>query len=155
MTPLLNVPLWYYIIRNLFRSLWDTWTVHVPISQRGPRDLLHTGQSVHPVRCLAACYPTYLKCRITLHCLATSCDASELRWLWCSSLERLCPDSKVIIHFWSHFSTYYITRLKRLPCPSLGPMHLDNYKSKPCISVMHWLEIKPSHHIMHPHNLVW
>lgn len=67
--------------------------------------------------------------------------------LWISRGRRIpTANPELIIQFYIHFSTY-ITRLQRLPCLSLGPTHQDNYKSKPCISVMHWLEMKPSHHI--------
>lgn len=141
----------HHIIRNLFihRSLWDTCTcAHFPKESEWP-SIYRTisPPSGYP----ATCYPTYWKCTISLHYLVSS--LMHQRWVTVMFISRgswiPVPESKVIIHFWSHFSTYYITRMKRLLCPSLGPMHLDNYKSKPCISVMRWLEIKPSHHFSH------
>lgn len=150
----LSMPLLCYIIRNLFvhRSQWDTCTCAHSTPKRGQSDLLATGRSVHPPGrpVTPATLHTVQPERFTISLVfCVLHDASEVKWLWCSSLEadRIpVPESKVIIHFWSHFSTYYITRLKRLLCPSLGPMHQDNYKSKPCISVIRlpWNKAQPS-----------
>lgn len=140
----LSMPSRPHIIRYLFVLTRPSEThVFAPIPQMTVSDFLLTGRSLGPA---GRTHSIPLHCSVSsvIHQRGRACDVRLQRRL------NPEPESKVIIHLWSHFSTIYITRQQRLLCPSLGPTHPDNYKGKPCISVMRWLEIKPRHHF--PHN---
>lgn len=102
MTPMLDfrglsMPLQHHIIRNLFvhRSLWDICTcAHFPEGSERPS----TYRTVSPPS-RAPCYllPYILEMYDKSTLFSVFCDASEVKWLWCSSLEGaefLCQRAK-------------------------------------------------------------